>query len=197
MKCDDVWPLLETGNFWQRWRARRHLDQCPMCATAANGLMQVKRLLAEPEPLSPELRMRWTAAMAGDSRATLPAARNRSRIVLAAVAAAAAIVVAVALWPKHAPQPNRPAPDVVGMPRVEPNRIEPNRAPKRELGSPLAIVVEASPVQIKQIDVADEFVRLRRELAQSETEIRKLAEQAKLRRASAQLDLLLAKYGRN
>jgi len=38
---------------------------------------------------------------------------------------------------------------------------------------------------------------LRHEIVRSETEIRRLAEQAKLRRASAQLELLLAKYGRD
>jgi len=200
MKCDDVWPALETGNFWQRWRARRHLDQCPTCAQAANKLVQVKRLLAEPEPLSPESRMRWRTATAGDAAAALPAARNRSRIVLAAVAAAAAIVVVVVLWPKHATQPKRPAPDVVGMPRFEPNRIEPKREAKRDVGSSPAVptvIVVTSPVQVKEIDVAEELVRLRHELARSETEIRKLTDQAKLRQASAQLDLLLAKYARN
>jgi hypothetical protein len=197
MKCDDVWPAFETGNFWQRWRARRHLDQCPTCAHAANRLVQVKRLLAEPEPLSPELRMRWRTATAGDAPAALPVARNRSRIVLAAVAAAAAIVVAVFLWPKHPPQPNRPAPDVVELPRFEPDRIERNRPAKRDVGSSPAALVETSPVQVKEIDVAEELVRLRHELARSETEIRKLTDQAKLRQASAQLDLLLAKYARN
>jgi hypothetical protein len=193
MKCDDVWPVLETGNFWQRWRARRHLDQCPTCAHAANKLIQVKRLLAEPEPLSPELRMRWRTAMSADAPAALPVARNRSQIVLAAVAAAAAIVVAVVSWPK-------PAPDVVGMPRFEPNPIEPKREAKRDVGSSPAVptvIVETSPIQVKEIDAAEELVRLRHELARSETEIRKLAEQAKLRQASAQLDLLLAKYTRN
>jgi hypothetical protein len=200
MKCDDVWPVLETGNFWERWRARRHLDQCPTCAQAAHRLVQVKRLLAEPEPLSPELRMRWRTAMAGDAPATLPVARKRSRIVLAAAAAAAAIVVAVVLWPKPARQPNRPARDVVGMPRFEPNPIEPKREAKRDVGSSPAlatVIVETSPIQVKEIDVADELVRLRHELARSETEIRKLSDQAKLRQASAQLDLLLAKYTRN
>jgi hypothetical protein len=197
MKCDDVWPVLETGNFWQRWRARRHLDQCPTCAHAANKLVQVKRLLAEPEPLSRELRMRWRTAMTGDAPAALPVARNRSKIVLAAVAAAAAIVVAVVSWPKHAPQPNRPAPDVVGLPRFKPNPLKRNRAAERDVGSSPAAIVETSPIQVKEIDAAEELVRLRHELARSETEIRKLTEQAKLRQASAQLDLLLAKYARN
>jgi hypothetical protein len=197
MKCDDVWPVLETGNSWQRWRARRHLERCPSCAKAAIRITQFKRQIAEPEPVSPELRMRWTGAMTVDSAVTLPVGRSRSKLVLAAVAAAAAAVVAIYLWPRNGANQTRPAPEFVKTQPVESTRLPAMQITKREPSSLPTVTVGVSPVQVKEIDVRKELARLRQDLARSETEIRKLADQAKLRRASAQLDLLLTKYGRN
>jgi len=197
MKCDDVWPALETGNSWQRWRARRHLERCPSCSKAAIGLTQFKRQIAEPEQLSPELRTRWMAAMTVDSAVILPVGRNRSKLALAAVAAAAAAVVAIYLWPKISANRNQPAPEIVKTHVVEPKPQPTIQMSKPEPGSLPTVVSEASPIQVKEIDVREELARLRHDLARSESEIRKLADQGKLRRASAQLDLLLAKYGRN
>jgi hypothetical protein len=196
MKCDDVWPSLETGNWWQRRRSRRHLERCSSCANAANKLVQFKRLLAGPGSIAPELRIRWMASAAIDAAASSPLSRNRSKLVIGSLATAAAIIVAVVLWSKNVAQPNRAAPNTVGSDRVDLKTIALNRADNHDLESPPASVVDASPVQVEEIDVAKELLRLRGELVQSETEIRKLADQAKLRQASAQLELLLADYGR-
>jgi hypothetical protein len=196
MKCDDVWPGLETGNWWQRRRARRHLERCPSCANAANKLVQFKRLLAGTGSNAPELRMRWMASAAIDPAASVPVSSNRSKLVIGSLATAAAIIVAVVLWSKNVPQPNRAAPNIVDSNRVDLKPIRLNRADNHNLESPPASVVVASPVQVEEVDVAKELLRLRGELVQSETEIRKLAEQAKRRQASAQLELLLADYGR-
>jgi hypothetical protein len=110
---------------------------------------------------------------------------------------AAAIVVSVALWPTNGRQPNRPAPKNVGSNRTSSNLAAVTPPGKQEVAALPGFVVEQSPVQVEEIDGAGELDRLRHEIVRSETEIRRLAEQAKLRRASAQLELLLAKYGRD
>jgi hypothetical protein len=186
MNCDDVWPDLETGNWWKRWRARRHLKQCAACARAAGRLAQFKQILAEREPVSADLQGRWLAASAAGGSRTRVIGRVQSKFAVGAIAsAAAAILAAIALLPQVVRQANRPKQEIHEPP------------PTAEYAAPPAAVVHTSPVEVTPIDVGKELSRFRLELAQSESEIRKLDDQAKLRRASAQLDVLLDKYARN
>ena len=194
MKCDDVWPTLESGNWWQRRRASRHLKGCSSCAKAMKTLAQLKRVLSETDAPSAALRAQWMEASSSGPAQPIRVRRSASRFVIGSVAIAAGIVVAVVLWSNTAAKSNRPKPDIAGPSRPGPDRAAPKPAGKPERGLPSAVVVQASSVQVREIDVAEELARLRNDIAQTDAEIRKLAEQAKLRQAGSQLELLIAKY---
>lgn len=174
MKCEDVWPNLETGGRWQRWRVQRHVRRCASCAEAVQRLEVVRQQMAATKPLPPELRERWLSA--ADSTVVVPqrVTRHRMRIAIAATVVAASITLAILLQPERAVQV--PIPPISNVPAMT--------------------TVEVSEVQVRSLDVSEELSQLLQDISQSQAEIDELAEHIRLRQASDQLETLLTKYER-
>ena len=175
MKCEDVWPNLETGGWWRRWRATVHIRRCSRCAAEAELLQDFRQQMATSRPLSAEQRELWLAAV------ETPSVQPRSRVVtwtrvaIGATAVAACVALAIVVWFERR-----------GIPAIPPGPG----------GRSVATVTE-SPVQAEEVDVSEELARLAQEISRSEAELRDLVEQARLRQAGRELEILLAKYERN
>ncbi len=172
MKCEDVWPNLETGGRWQRWSAKRHVRRCTSCTEAVQRLEEVRQQMAVTKPLPPELRERWLSA--ADSTVVRPQRVTRHRIAIAVTVTAASIALAVVLRPDRAMQV--PIPPISNVPAMT--------------------TVEVSEVQVRSLDVSEELDQLLEDISRSKTEINELAEHIRLRQASDQLETLLTKYER-
>lgn len=201
MKCDDVWPFLETGHFWQRRRAARHLKECPNCARAAEKLTRLKQMLSQPESLPLDSRAQWAAVTKAISKTAVSRTPRRRKLLVGSIAAAAFVLLAVTLWIKNSAGPDihatgPPVPQIAdeGSRDLRPIEAIPAAEPKPAQGTAL---VEESRVHVQEVDVSQEFLRLRQELISTERELRKVADEAKRRQASARLDLILARHQRD
>src|SRR5205085_279127 len=97
MRCNDFLPWLETGNWLQQARARRHAETCPSCAAAEQMLGRVKQDLRSPTKLPPRLRQKWLATVIEQTKVDLasrsPKASARTWYLAAALAAGVLLVL--------------------------------------------------------------------------------------------------------
>lgn len=112
MRCDHVPPRLTSRNPVARWRARRHLAECPLCGPDR----AIIEGLADIPPLPARHRSLWLAA------ATARPWTFRRALVPLAVAATVVATLAAMLVPLLTTRPDRP-PVVTNNP--EPATIPP------------------------------------------------------------------------
>jgi hypothetical protein len=96
MKCEEFLLTMETGDSAHVLEAQRHAANCPSCALAYDGWLEIKQVLAAHQPLSDAARAVWECA----SKAAIPVSRERpkwTRAVAASIATCAACAVVLFL----------------------------------------------------------------------------------------------------
>jgi hypothetical protein len=190
MNCDDFLPLLATGGWLGRWRARRHARRCSRCAAAARLLRELRA--DEPiAPLPPHLRQSWLATTKADSDRL--ATRRQLALVgqpLGRIAAALAVAVSVLLLPfaigrwwaqpaVNQPAVNQPAPVQHQAEAVKPGPV------KRD---------GAGEIVITTIEPAAELARLREQVARLAGDVERLADVSRRLETERQINELLARH---
>jgi hypothetical protein len=105
MKCEECLSALETGNVWERRRARRHAAGCPSCAHAAATLDGWKSTLAAHDSLPSAHRQRWLSS----AGAEVGSRRRHRTAAYLAIGTAAAAAVGLAIWLLRGPTDRPPA----------------------------------------------------------------------------------------
>jgi hypothetical protein len=171
MKCDVVLERSETGNWFERWQARRHAARCDACASALRSFEEAKQRWAKTEPLSPRHQVIWNAA----SRQPAMASRTRSKasLAIAAVTLAASLLLILFAWPWQ---------------KTKEQNV-------REVRSLVQIQqTPTSVVPLSEDFIAKEFAPLEEKLRDLEREIDQLRASAEKRDAQFQLAQLTKEY---
>lgn len=185
MNCDDFLPLLASGGWFGRWRARRHASRCSRCAAAASLLRELKADRSET-PVPANLRQMWLAA-ARKERRSIAAAPVRSPAHLRLLGFAAApcaiacvmlLFVAIAQWKAKPAAPLAANPPAAGGGR--PTTKASPQAP------------DVGAIAVVEIDPAQQLAWLDERVVRLASDVEKLAKASHKRDVERRIEKLLA-----
>jgi len=202
MKCEDFLPLLATGGYFGRWRARWHARHCSGCAAAALMMNELTEDRSLSVPLPTHLRQRWQAVVpdeyhsAAHRSAATRRTRSHARLSWVYAAAALASFALLALPPLIVRRWNEPA----TAPPVAKQVVPGKRGPQHDQPLPetenVATPAKRGPgeIALTLIDADEQFAWLEQHVVELAGDVEQVAEASQKLAVEQEIDELLRRH---